>query len=97
MSRVTWIRRGFEYGIILLAVVIVLLVTGCATTQYVGNGQVDPLKMTLMTCKSQAVAYLGAADNVLGPLVSCLSRINQPGLRTRNAFSTLLPSLLADI
>jgi hypothetical protein len=59
MSRVTWIRRGFEYGIILLAVVIVLLVTGCATTQYVGNGQVDPLKMTLMTCKSQASARLG--------------------------------------
>jgi len=43
------------------------------------------------------VAYLGAADNVSGPLASCLSSINQPVLRTRNALSTLLPSLLADI
>jgi hypothetical protein len=43
------------------------------------------------------VAYLVAADNVSGPLASRLSSINQPVLRTRNAFSTLLPSLLADI
>jgi hypothetical protein len=43
------------------------------------------------------VAYLGAADNVSGPLASRLSSVNQPVIRTRNAFSTLLPSLLADI
>jgi hypothetical protein len=44
-----------------------------------------------------SVAYLGAADNVSGPLASRLSRVNQPVIRTRNTFSTLLPSLLADI
>ena len=40
--------------------------------------------------KDNAVAYLGAADNVLGSLASYLSSINQPDLRTRNAFSTLI-------
>src|SRR5215467_5109123 len=41
--------------------------------------------------RKSRVAYLGAADNVLEPLASCLRNINQPVLYTRNAFSTLLP------
>jgi hypothetical protein len=45
----------------------------------------------------ERVAYLGAADNVSGPLASRLSSVNQPVIRTRNALSTLLPSLLVDI
>ena len=43
------------------------------------------------------VVYLRAADNYDGPLLTRLSRANQPVIRTRNAFSTLLPSLFADI
>jgi len=43
------------------------------------------------------VAYLGAAANASGPLASRLRRVKQLGIRTRNAFSTLLPNLLADI
>jgi hypothetical protein len=35
------------------------------------------------------VAYLLAADKYSGPLASRLSGINQPVIRTRNAFSTL--------
>jgi metal-responsive CopG/Arc/MetJ family transcriptional regulator len=46
---------------------------------------------------AMAVAYLRAADNVSGPLASCLRSVNQPVIRTQNAFSALLPSLLADI
>src|SRR5262249_13394808 len=45
----------------------------------------------------QPVAYLEAAATALGPLASCLRRVQPPVIRTRNAFSTLLPSLLADI
>jgi hypothetical protein len=41
------------------------------------------------------VAYLRAADNVSGPLASCLRSVNQPVIRPQNAFSALLPSLLA--
>jgi hypothetical protein len=52
---------------------------------------------TISAGLARRVAYLVAADNVSGPLASRLSSINQPVLRTRNAFSTLLPSLLADI
>jgi len=43
------------------------------------------------------VAYLLLADNISGPLSIRLRRANQPVIRTRNAFSTFLPSLLADI
>jgi hypothetical protein len=35
------------------------------------------------------VAYLLAADKYSGPLASRLIGINQPVIRTRNAFSTL--------
>jgi hypothetical protein len=45
----------------------------------------------------QLVAYLLLADNISGPLSIRLRRANQLGIRTRNAFSTFLPSLLADI
>jgi hypothetical protein len=43
------------------------------------------------------VAYPAVADKYLGPLASRLSSVNQPVTRPRNAFSTLLPSLLVDI
>jgi hypothetical protein len=43
------------------------------------------------------VAYLKAADNVSGPLPIRLPLVNQPVISTPNVFSTLLPSLLADI
>ena len=42
------------------------------------------------------VAYLLAADNISEPLSTRLSGVNQPVIRTQNAFSTLLPRLLAD-
>ena len=38
--------------------------------------------------RTRTVAYLGPADNYLGPLVSRLSGVNQPVISTRNAFST---------
>jgi hypothetical protein len=34
------------------------------------------------------IAYLEAADNISGPLPFRLRRLNQPLIRTRNAFST---------
>jgi len=43
------------------------------------------------------VAYLLGADKYLGPLASRLSGVSQPVISTRSVFSTLLPSLLADI
>jgi len=43
------------------------------------------------------VAYLLLADNILGPLSIRLRRANQPVVSARNALSTFLPSLLADI
>jgi hypothetical protein len=43
------------------------------------------------------VAYLLAADNVSGPLPIRLPLVNQSVISTPNVFSTLLPSLLADI
>jgi hypothetical protein len=43
------------------------------------------------------VAYLLLADNISGPLSIRLRRANQPVVSTRNALSTFLPSLLADI
>jgi hypothetical protein len=43
------------------------------------------------------VAYLLGADKYLGPLASHLSGVSQPVISTRSVFSTLLPSLLADI
>ena len=45
----------------------------------------------------QGVAYLRLADKYLGPLASHLSGVSQPVISTRSVFSTLLPSLLADI
>ena len=42
------------------------------------------------------VASPVAADNVSAPLASRLSNVKQPVMRTRNAFSILLPSLVAD-
>ena len=47
-----------------------------------------------MECR---VAYLLGADKYLGPLASHLSGGSQPVISTRSVFSTLLPSLLADI
>jgi hypothetical protein len=43
------------------------------------------------------VAYLLLADNISGPLSIRLRRANQLVIRTQNALSTFLPSLLADI
>jgi hypothetical protein len=43
------------------------------------------------------VAYLLGADKYLGPLASHLSGVSQPVISTRSVFSSLLPSLLADI
>jgi hypothetical protein len=45
----------------------------------------------------EQVAYLLAADNISEPLSTRLSGVNQAVIRTQNAFSTLLPRLLADI
>src|SRR5262249_5839448 len=46
---------------------------------------------------SGEVVYLLVADKYLGPLASRLSGVSQPVISTRSVFSTLLPSLLADI
>jgi hypothetical protein len=43
----------------------------------------------------RGVAYLGAADNVSGPLPLPLREGNQPVIRTRNGFSRPRPALLA--
>jgi hypothetical protein len=51
----------------------------------------------LIALDDHPVAYLLLADNISGPLSIRLRRANQPVIRTRNAFSTFLPSLLADI
>jgi hypothetical protein len=45
----------------------------------------------------QRVAYLEAADNISGPPLIRLSRVNQPVISPPNVILTLLPSLLADI
>ena len=41
----------------------------------------------------RAVAYLGAADKVSGPLLIRLSEANQPVIRTRNQFASPCPRL----
>jgi hypothetical protein len=57
----------------------------------------DPGILSALMRLLQRVAYLLRADNISGPLSIRLRRANQPVIRTRNAFSTFLPSLLADI
>ena len=47
-------------------------------------------------CKEiRVVAYPAAADNISGPLLSCLQRVNQLIIRTRNRFLTPHLCLLA--
>src|SRR5262245_34553172 len=47
-----------------------------------------------MICR---VAYLLAADNVSGPVLTRLRGVNQPVIRTGNEFSSPRPALLASI
>jgi hypothetical protein len=68
----------------------------CLATN-VSDTPVTSVVVTITPAPQSGVAYLGAADNVSGPLASRLSSGNQPVICTRNALSTLLPSLLADI
>ena len=57
----------------------------------------DYHKALLVFCAKRVVAYLRAADIVSGPLASRLRRVNQPVIRTRNAFSPLRPRCWAAI
>jgi hypothetical protein len=55
------------------------------------------ISATIQPQEASPVAYLSAADNVSGPLSIRLPLVNQSVISTPNVFSTLLPSLLADI
>ena len=62
-----------------------------------GSGMPQPLQALPVALPAQRVAYLLLADNISRPLSIRLHCANQPVIRTRNALSTFLPSLLADI
>jgi hypothetical protein len=64
---------------------------------YAYAGQSPEIKRQIVDMALNAVAYLGAADNVSRPLPSPLSDVNQPVIRSRNPFSGPHPARLASL